>query len=254
VLRRSSLVCIAIITLLGIGPASTRTATAAPGSLKRCFSETGFCIEGQFLAFWDANGGLPVFGYPITPARDEVNRDSGQRYLTQWFERTRFELHLENPDPYTILLGRLGDDVLRQGGVDWTRQPRETGAQQRCLWFPQTSHAVCDQGSEIGFKTYWLTHGLRQFGLDPYQASLLLFGAPLTAATVETNPMDGKPYLTQWFERARFEWHPDEPDQYKVLLGLLGRTMTSRPTDCHHAQSETVWKEITPGHCLCGST
>jgi hypothetical protein len=28
--------------------------------------------------------------------------------------------------------------------------------------------------------------------------------------------------LTQWFERARFEWHPGKPDQYKVLLGLLG--------------------------------
>jgi ELWxxDGT repeat protein len=28
--------------------------------------------------------------------------------------------------------------------------------------------------------------------------------------------------LTQWFERARFEWHPDKPDDFKVLLGLLG--------------------------------
>jgi hypothetical protein len=29
--------------------------------------------------------------------------------------------------------------------------------------------------------------------------------------------------LTQWFERARFEWHPNKPDEFKVLLGLLGR-------------------------------
>jgi len=28
--------------------------------------------------------------------------------------------------------------------------------------------------------------------------------------------------LTQWFERARFEWHPDKPVEYKVLLGRLG--------------------------------
>ncbi|GIV97011.1 MAG: hypothetical protein KatS3mg057_1668 [Herpetosiphonaceae bacterium] len=28
--------------------------------------------------------------------------------------------------------------------------------------------------------------------------------------------------LTQWFERARFEYHPSNPDPYKVLLGLLG--------------------------------
>ena len=28
--------------------------------------------------------------------------------------------------------------------------------------------------------------------------------------------------MTQWFERARFEWHPDKPREFKVLLGLLG--------------------------------
>jgi Tol biopolymer transport system component len=31
--------------------------------------------------------------------------------------------------------------------------------------------------------------------------------------------------LTQWFERARFEWHPGKPDQFKVLLGLLGNEL-----------------------------
>jgi TolB protein len=28
--------------------------------------------------------------------------------------------------------------------------------------------------------------------------------------------------LTQWFERARFEWHPNNPAEFKVLLGRLG--------------------------------
>nr|MBA3944124.1 hypothetical protein [Herpetosiphonaceae bacterium] len=32
----------------------------------------------------------------------------------------------------------------------------------------------------------------------------------------------GETVVTQWFERARFEWHPDKPDEFKVLLGLLG--------------------------------
>ncbi|MCC6625984.1 MAG: hypothetical protein IT340_01155 [Chloroflexi bacterium] len=26
----------------------------------------------------------------------------------------------------------------------------------------------------------------------------------------------------QWFERARFEWHPNNPESHRVLLGLLG--------------------------------
>jgi Tol biopolymer transport system component len=28
--------------------------------------------------------------------------------------------------------------------------------------------------------------------------------------------------LTQWFERGRFEWHPDKPREFRVLLGRLG--------------------------------
>jgi hypothetical protein len=99
---------------------SVNTATAAPGVLKRCFPATGFCIEGQFLPYWEVNGGLAVFGYPITEAHEVVNRETGKSYTTQWFERSRFELHLENPDPYTILLDRLGADALQRRGVDWS--------------------------------------------------------------------------------------------------------------------------------------
>ena len=41
---------------------------------------------------------------------------------------------------------------------------------------------------------------------------------------MEKNPTDGKEYLTQYFERARFEYHPENGDpKFQVLLGLLGR-------------------------------
>jgi hypothetical protein len=29
-------------------------------------------------------------------------------------------------------------------------------------------------------------------------------------------------FQVQWFERARFEWHPGNADSYRVLLGRLG--------------------------------
>ena len=32
----------------------------------------------------------------------------------------------------------------------------------------------------------------------------------------------GTRVLTQWFERARFEYHPENPAAYRVLLGRLG--------------------------------
>jgi hypothetical protein len=207
-----------LIALL-LGAAAARPASAAE---QLCFAETGYCIEGRFAAYWQQNGGLPVFGFPIGPAQQEVNRETGQSYLTQWFERNRFELHPENRAPYDVLLGRLGDDLLRRQGIDWQAQPREAGPQAGCLWFAQTGHNVCDQAGGLGFKSYWQSHGLRDERLDSYGRSLALFGLPLTEARVELNAADGQPYLTQWFERGRFEWHPEQTDAYKVLLGLLG--------------------------------
>ena len=38
----------------------------------------------------------------------------------------------------------------------------------------------------------------------------------------EMSLTDGKIYKTQWFERARFEEHPENKAPYDVLLGLLG--------------------------------
>ena len=69
-----------LLTLLSIP-----TARPTAAQERECFPQTGYCIEGRFLQFWLQNGGLPVFGYPISPARDERIRDTGQTYLTQWF-------------------------------------------------------------------------------------------------------------------------------------------------------------------------
>ena len=209
--------CLVLLALVS-GLHSARPAYAIT---ERCFPETGQCIDGRFRQFWEANGGLSVFGYPITAARDEINRDTGQTYLTQWFERNRFEAHPENAAPYDVLLGRLGDDRLLQQGRVWQNEPREPGPQAGCLWFPQTGRNVCDQASGRGFRSYWLSHGLKDTRLSTYDASLALFGNPLTALRTETNS-SGDTVLTQWFERARFEWHPGNPNPFKVLLGRLG--------------------------------
>jgi lysophospholipase L1-like esterase len=196
---------------------------------QRCFVETGQCIEGRFRDYWEQNGGLAVFGYPISPAHIERNRDTGAEYLTQWFERNRFELHPEHQPPYDVLLGRLSDDRLRQTGVDWQTEPREPGPRAGCLWFDETGHNVCNQSGSLGFMSYWQRHGLRDARLDAYARSLALFGLPLTAQRSETNT-SGDTVITQWFERARLEWHPSKPDEYKVLLGLLGRDVQGAPS------------------------
>jgi len=46
---------------------------------------------------------------------------------------------------------------------------------------------------------------------------------------METNA-NGDTVLTQWFERGRMEWHPNNPANFRVLLGLLGTEVRGNPT------------------------
>jgi hypothetical protein len=73
----------------------------------RTFPETGHTLRGAFRYFWETNGNLPIFGYPIT---EEYNAASTGR-LTQYFERARFELIQQNGN-YTVELGMIGAEVV----------------------------------------------------------------------------------------------------------------------------------------------
>ena len=222
-MRRSYLLVLAVV--LGLGLFTPRESGAQAGRL--CFNVPGItnCIEGRFREYWEQNGGLPVFGYPITAATNEKTAEG--TFLTQYFERNRFELHPEKARPYDVLLGRLGDDRLKQQGRDW-HGFGPAKAQEGCLFFAETSHNVCDLQSGIGFRTYWEGHGLQDPGLNKFQRSLALFGLPLSEVTTETNAA-GDTVLTQWFERARFEFHLNKPPEFRVLLGLLGNETRSNP-------------------------
>ncbi|HEY1012968.1 MAG TPA: DUF6174 domain-containing protein [Herpetosiphonaceae bacterium] len=201
-----------------------------------CFADKSpHCLEEPFSDYWEDNGGLPVFGYPVSSAY--YPRDTDDRYLTQWFERNRLEEHPENDGtPYRVLLGLLGKERLAQLGRDWAAEGREAGPKEGCLWFAETGHNVCNQlpascwpvaggppacSPASGFRSYWEGHGLKIAGLDAYSRSLQLFGLPLTEPKMETNS-SGDTVMTQWFERARFEWHPNNTADFSVLLGRLG--------------------------------
>jgi len=54
-----------------------------------------------------------------------------------------------------------------------------------------------------------------------------LFGLPITEPFEET--INGEAFQVQWFERARFEWHPGNVDPYRVLLGRLGAEVQPVP-------------------------
>lgn len=188
-------------------------AAPAPGG-SQTFPETGQTVSGRLLEYWNGNGGLPVFGLPLEAQAERQTNDG--RFQTQLFERNRLELHPENARPYDVLLGRLGTDILFKQGRPWETLPRE-GAKGGCVFFNETGHNLCEP-----FLSYWRSHGL-DLG-DPgisQRESLALFGFPVTSVQTEKNG-DGWTGDTQWFERARFEYHPENPNPYKVLLGRLG--------------------------------
>jgi hypothetical protein len=84
--------------------------------------------------------------------------------------------------------------------------PASTQAQeQRC--FPETGQCISGR-----IREFWEQNG-----------GLPVFGFPTTDQHEEQ--IEGKPFQVQWFERARFELHPENARPYDVLLGRLGSTL-----------------------------
>ena len=75
-------------------------------------------------------------------------------------------------------------------------------------YFPSTGHTLANP-----FKRYWEANG------GPF-----VFGLPISEPLMEINPDNGAPYLTQYFERARLERHPEAAGtDYEVQQAGVGR-------------------------------
>ncbi len=224
-MNRPFLLVILLATLL-LALLPTQPIQSAP----RCFPEEPaiqHCIDDRFVAYWQQQGGLPVFGYPLSAAYEE--QTSTGMVLVQLFERAKLEYHPENPAPFTIQLSHLGRQL---GPSPASPQSPQAG----CLHFAQTGQNICEP-----FLSTWRSYGL-ELGTPGISEgeSLALFGLPLTPARPETLG-NGQTITVQWFERARFEDHGNQG----VLLGLLGRelvgdmgvgspTVASAPSDWHN--------------------
>jgi hypothetical protein len=179
---------------------------------RRCFAETGHCIEGPIRQYWERNGGLPVFGYPITDLATETVE--GWTGPVQWFERDRLEDH----GVQGVMAGRLGVRILELQDINWWDFPRADEQQARaagCSYFPDTGHSMCEP-----FKSYWERNG----GLER-------FGYPISEPQERT--IDGWTGMVQYFERRRMEHHTEHAGtEYEVLLGLLGREVIAAGGRC----------------------
>jgi hypothetical protein len=100
-------------------PVDTRYPTQGAAPPRRgasYFPETGHNLGGRFREYWEANGGLAQFGFPLSEEFVERLED-GREYTVQYFERARLELHPENAPPYDVLLGQFGRRILAESGM-----------------------------------------------------------------------------------------------------------------------------------------
>jgi hypothetical protein len=199
-----------------VQPFHTPTATPTPLPSERVddphhadityFPLVGHTLWGGFRDYWNAHGGLGQFGYPITEQFQEANPTDGKMYTVQYFERARFEWHPENRPPFDVLLGLLGRTITQGRERETPFLPAQPQKSPGFVYFPPTGHNMASQ-----FVQYWQEHG-----------GLPVYGYPISEAFMEMSQTDGKPYLVQYFERNRLEYHPELPEAYRVSLGLLG--------------------------------
>ncbi|HET7038236.1 MAG TPA: ScyD/ScyE family protein, partial [Thermomicrobiaceae bacterium] len=213
---------LAALPLAGVAAATSdqQAAMAAAQPQAGCtyFQETQHNLCAGFLAYWQKYGGLAVYGFPLTEEFQEQNPDTGKTYTVQYFERARFEWHPgEAPARYDVLLGRIGywyassHDLLgttpfqKVSGCDAASTQGLSaaflGSGTQCWFFGATGHTLSG-----AFGEYWNANG-----------GLAVFGYPLS------EPFQENGLTVQYFERARFEWHPEfAGTSSAVELGLLG--------------------------------
>src|SRR5262245_25888815 len=179
-----------LFSSLAVTPA--RAATAV-----QYVAATGHYVRGVFRDFWDKNGGLANFGYPMT----EEYIDPGTSRIYQYFERARFER--AQASSTSVDLGLLGRQAVGNRTFA-TAEPIKSSKQRR--YFPETQHIV-----QYGFLETWQTRG-----------GLKIFGYAISEE-VDEQLADGQVHTVQYFERARFEYWPDRASGQRVQLSLLGR-------------------------------
>jgi hypothetical protein len=201
----------------------------ATGSAFAYFPETGHNIGLAIKRFYDAHGGVDIFGLPLT----EVFAEDGMQ--VQYFERARFELHPELPPEFYVsltLLGRHFTQGRSEPAFQWI--PTNPGGDR--TYFPESGHTLGG-----AFRGFWQGRG-----------GLAAFGYPISEELGEINPQDGQFYVVQYFERARFELHPEHVGTpYEVQLGQLGRQLLNeRPAaqaQAAPAQPMTLLGQATTG-------
>jgi hypothetical protein len=164
------------------------------------FPQTGHSVCDEFLAFFNAQGGVAVLGYPITQEISEYGR------RVQYFQRGRLDYAPElSPDPDQPVqlapLGELMAPAQARARIPESSKPAANDPHRR--YFAETGHIVAE-----GFLTFFEANG-----------AVARFGYPVT----EYFSQDGR--NVQYFQFALMEWDANGPS---IVLHDLGQLWYDR--------------------------
>ncbi|MFN8485064.1 MAG: glycosyl hydrolase [Anaerolineae bacterium] len=174
-------------------------------------SETGYTVSGAWLDFYQANGGLSIFGYPRSSVMVDPLDD---RQCVQYFQRAVLEWHPENPPPFRIQR-RLLTEILTEAAAPAT--PADGPNTEDRWYFPKgpqgLGHAVSNvaaDGTRTGFKSFFDRYGRET-----------TFGYPMEEPTKRGD------LWTQRFQAGIMEYHPEfDKDGLKPGTDQPWRTWT----------------------------
>jgi hypothetical protein len=191
---------------------------AQQGAPTQYFPSTAHNVSGEFWTYYQSIPNASyVFGAPIT----EQFTDAQSGRLVQYFQRARFEYYPENPSDQHVKLTALGSYVFQHSKPEGTL---DMFTPIGCRFYADTGFSLC-----YAFLEFFDRNGGES-----------IFGKPTTPFVF----YNGR--IVQYFERARFEWFPENADGEKVVLAELGRIYFDIvPEDANRLQA--VRAENTPG-------
>jgi hypothetical protein len=204
-----------VVSLFAI-PGLTKASPPPPQA--QYFKETGHSAQNWYWQFWkNTPDALRILGFPISePFVQESFTEPGKRYRVQYFERAVLEEHPENfgrdGNKFYILGRLLGNELIKNRLGEAPFQPVgsiPSNASQ--TYFNETKHTLRDDATRGPFYTFWKKYG-----------GLAVFGFPTSEPFQERNADTGETYWVQYFERNRLEYQPNQPAEFRVLLGRLG--------------------------------
>lgn len=182
-------IIIVIIVLSGLMGGSALAQTSDIGEF---FPDTGHTVVGDFLEKYQSiPNGKEIYGDPIT--NQFFDERSG--LTVQYFEKARFELHPEASVDLRVQLTPLGEYLYTFGEA--VQIPSSFPA---CRFYRETGYSIC-----YTFLEFFENNG-----------SISQFGYPISNFEIHNG------WISQYFQRARLEWHPERSIGERVVVADLG--------------------------------